>query len=225
MKERNSNDIKNLEMLTLQNLKYKYEKEGFKFKIEPRRTFEGKQYYFDGYAYNKELNEEIVFEVKSIESLAVKNRKNLYSQKRELVRKCFGDGVKFHLVIAQEDQPSKVIESAQWHSYLLDFIKSKKYEELKNIIPNIRDIQSLEDVVVDSVDLRDFNSIFIKGTGNLLFYEHFDEKDFKGVRLTDGITFSFEVTFLYTPSSVNHYEISSKSLVKFIYKEFADGKI
>lgn len=206
----------NLEQLEISKLRKKYEALGYDFFEHHKRKVKGKAFIFDAYANHTKKKDEIIFEVKSSESINKGDTEKILRQRDEYRQ--FFPKSRFMLVLAREPK-EPVIANSDLNILILEFIKKKYIDTIR--INGFKRLDSVDNISFERVDFKDFNTIEIEGIGNLKFWITVDEQNFIGETLTDGIPFKFNSVLQYIGSKQKAiYQLSDLTEMQFDLSEF-----
>jgi|GEM_PF-2168332 len=163
----------------------------------------------DLHIINKEIEDEIIFEIKS-KYRYNKDFLEIINAQRTYYRYIFPNA-RFVLVLAKEEQPIS-FEGEMIKTLLLDFIKSNYAKELNKFFPkNNIELEEVDYFECSNVDFENFENIKLRGQANLKFWIEVNEETFIGKRLADGITFNFDLKMKFEPNKTSLYQIDEQS--------------
>ncbi len=208
-----------LEQIELVRLRDKYINLGYTFSVEVTRTINGRKVVLDAYAENKNTGDKIIFEVKAPQSVKPDSQKSILNQINQY-KLNFPD-TRVILVIARERNKSELPVS-QLNDLLLSHILYYEEMNLRREIYDFIRLEHVEEIELDSIDLKDFRKIQLKGNANLLFWAVPLADDFIGRGLTS-IPFYFDIELLLNEDKGDGqpvYSISEGSRIEFDWSEF-----
>lgn len=208
----------NLVQFELAKLKSKYEKLGFNFREDCRMIRKGKQFLFDAYAKHPETKEEIIFEIKALETFPKKSKESILKQREEYLK--YFPNSKFILVVARLQKLPEISKSSI-NLLLQNFISEHYTKKLKSEVFNFMRVDSVTDISYDKIDFGNFSLMNLEGYANLKFWIKQDNPTFKGESLADGIPFQYHIELIHNSSNSNsYYSLSPKSVIYFDLSEF-----
>ena len=201
-----------LEQFEIAKLKRKYEPLGYEF-IE---NVDSENFQFDAFAYNKATGDSIIFEVKSMYSYNKSIAQEIRKKREEYLK--FYPNTRFILVLAREEQPLS-FQFPQLANLLFDYI-SNNPEELLDLyeLNGFRSMRfhNITDVECTGFTYLEGSTLQFKGYANFRFWMYFEEEDFRGEVLNDGIPFYFNASVKFT----NSEPMISQCKIKFDFSEF-----
>jgi hypothetical protein len=201
----------NLELFELAKLKRKYEGLGYKFIEKAYRIRNNEKFIIDAYAIHPVTKEEIIFQIKSIETIKKGDTERLL-ELREKYREIFPKA-RFVVVLAREPKQQKIVDS-ELNFLLLKFIEKNFLGKIRNIVKGLIQLESVTDITFDKLDFGNFTSISAAGNANLKFWIVQDEKEFRGESLSDGIPFYFNINIILNSKSTSNSRSRSTSKLK-----------
>ncbi len=207
-----------LEQLEIAKLRVKYEGRGYNFYENYRSNRKGELFIFDAYAKNPKTEDEIIFEVKSKESIQKGDtEKFLVIRDKYLFH---FPKARFILVFAKEAKESAIVDSAL-NGLLAEYIKAKYLKYLTDRIRGFTKIENVEQISFANVNLKDFKNLEISGYGNIKFWLKRDDESFVGQVLSDGIPFQFQAFLSLNQEKLDYiYLLDERTEITFDLSEF-----
>jgi len=207
-----------LEQLELTKLRIEYEKLGYKFDEQYKRMRKGEFFQFDAYAKHPETGEEIIFEIKSKESIQKGDTERLLAMRDRYL--FHFPKARFILVLAKEAKEPVIAESSL-NRLLKKYIEAKYMKDLKGSIKGFINVEIVEQISFEKVNFNNFKSLEVSGYGNLKFWLKIDDKQFKGQTLSDGIPFQFRAFLKHNRGKLDEiYRLDKSTEITFDLSEF-----
>lgn len=221
MKKKQLSVIESEVQLHISRIVEKYTNIGFKVYSNYRRK--GKV--IDLYAYNPKTKERVIFEIKHISHIKPIDRSSLIEQ-IQIYKSLFPDArVILSIVRAQDTEFPKLKLGIE--DMLLDCLQNNYLNEFANKILEFNRLNKVSGVNITYVNFNDFNSISLKGSANIDFWNNFNDERFVGEMLSDGLPFKFELLLKFdsiyskTENKAKYNIDINSSNLSFDFSEFA----
>jgi hypothetical protein len=207
-----------LEQLELSKLRIKYEKLGYNFEESYQRKRKGDLFQFDAYAKHPVTKDEIIFEIKSKETIQKGDTERILSTRDKCLS--YFPRARFIIVLAKEAKEPIIVESSL-NFLLKKYIEAEYLKNLKGSIKGFMNVESVDQISFEKVNFNNFESLEVSGYGNLKFWLKIDYEQFKGRALSDGTPFEFHAFLTHNPEKLGDiYVIDNKTVITFDLSEF-----